>query len=398
MMLIYTNLYWEHLGVAASLAISIFVILGLLLRLRETPGSKMHIWAMIGFFTANTSDMVNSFAYSNVFSAPPMFFRWNDVLIPGFLVSLYFFVRALTSSDPKLDRRDWVHLLPFLAGVLFLAPSLALPGDVRIGRAVANLSTWHQELIQIGNTAFWGLWVVLLATYGGICVRLLIAHQRNIRAVFSDLEGKNLHWLNGLIATILILALTVIADEIGMLLGRNSVRDGIASLIYDVVLSGAFGLFALRAVPPLPQWSQEIITQDPPDNEDPTPEKDTNKSYARSGLRPEDAARFAARLEKRMTEGQLWRNHALNLQSLASEVAVSPIHLSEVLNTKIGMSFYDYVNQGRIRDACDLLIRTDKSVIEISEIVGFNAKSTFNASFKKITDQTPSQWRRTHKP
>jgi AraC-like DNA-binding protein len=56
------------------------------------------------------------------------------------------------------------------------------------------------------------------------------------------------------------------------------------------------------------------------------------------------------------------------------------------------------VNQCRIRDACDLLIHSNDTIIEISEAVGFNAKSTFNTSFKKITDQTPSQWRATHKP
>jgi AraC-like DNA-binding protein len=86
------------------------------------------------------------------------------------------------------------------------------------------------------------------------------------------------------------------------------------------------------------------------------------------------------------------------LGSLTSAIAIAPIHLSEVLNTKLSMPFYDYVNQCRIRDACDLLIKTDATIIEISETVGFNAKSTFNTSFKKVTDQTPSSWRATHKP
>ena len=108
--------------------------------------------------------------------------------------------------------------------------------------------------------------------------------------------------------------------------------------------------------------------------------------------------RYAARLEKRMADGQLWRDHGLSLRGLASEIAIPPIHLSEVLNTKVGMSFYDYVNQCRVRDACDLLINSNDTIIEISEAVGFNAKSTFNTSFKKVTDQTPSQWRATHKP
>lgn len=404
MMSIHESLYWEHLGVAAALAISLFVITGLLLRLRETPGPKMHIWAMLAFFTVNTSDAVNSFAYSDVFSAPNTFYRWNDVLIPGFLVALYFYVRALTSSDPKLGPRDWLHGMPFAAGFLCLAPALVLSGDVRRGITDMPLSAGYQQLIQTGDTAFLILWVVILIVYGGICIRRLRAHKRNIRDVFSDLEGKTLRWLDGLVVTILGLALVVIVDEVRMLLGYASIRGGVTSLVYDVMLAGAFGIFALRAVPPLQQWSEGVVAQDQPEPTRPDPHQrpeakpDTGKPYARSGLQQDDLARYAARLEKRMADGQLWRKHALNLQGLAAEIAVSPIHLSQVLNTKIGMSFYDYVNQCRIRDACELLLRTDRPVIEISETVGFNAKSTFNTSFKKVTGHTPSQWRTAHKP
>lgn len=391
-------LYWEHLGVAAALAISLFVIVGLILRLRETDGPKMHLWAMLAFFAVNTSDAVNSFAYSDMFSASNAFFRWNDVFIPGFMVSLFFYVRALTSSDPKLSRRDLVHLLPFIAGLICLSPTLLLSGDVRRGLVDAPLSEFHQMLIGAGNDMFWIVWIVILIVYGGLCIRRLIAHKRNIKDVFSDLEGKTLRWLDGLVATILILALIVIVDEIRILMGQPSIRNGVASLLYDVVLAGSFGVFALRAVPPFPQWSQDILEHSAPPIAPSASEPQTIKRYARSGLQQEDITRYAARLEKRMAEGLLWRKHALNLRGLASEIAVSPIHLSEVLNTKLGMSFYDYVNQCRIRDACELLIQTDQSVIEISETVGFNSKSTFNTSFKKVTNQTPSQWRAMHTP
>jgi len=397
MMEIRENLYWEHLGVAGALAVSVFVLLGLLLRLRDTGPPRMHIWAMIAFFAVNICDGLNSFAYSDTFDGPAALYRWNDVIIPGFMVALYFYVRALTSATPKLFRADLVHLLPFLAGLVFLAPALILPGDVRLGLVEGDVTEGHRALINIGETAFWIVWVITLTVYGAICIRRLILHQRNIRDVFSDLEGKTLRWLDALVATILIIAAVVIIDEIGQLVGQRPLRDGIWSLLFDVIMPVSFGIFALRANPPLPEWTGAVL-EDAPRLEAPAPQDKPSSRYARSGLTDADMERYAARLDKRMAAGQLWRDHGLNLRGLAAEIAIPPIHLSEVLNTKVGMSFYDYVNQCRIRDACDLLIHSNDTIIEISEAVGFNAKSTFNTSFKKVTDQTPSQWRTKHKP
>ncbi|MGH1575771.1 helix-turn-helix domain-containing protein [Planktotalea sp.] len=393
MMEIHENLYFEHLGVAGALAVSVFVLFGLLLRLRETPQPRMHIWAMIAFFLVNICDGLNSFAYSDTFDGPATLYQWNNVIIPGFMVALYFYVRALTSAAPKLKRADIIHLLPFVVGFLCLSPSLILPGDVRQDLAIGTVSDRHRAFIDIGETAFWIVWVIILVVYGTICIRRLILHKRNIRDVFSDLEGKTLRWLDGLVATILIIALIVIIDEIGQMLGYRSLRDGVWSLLFDVTLPVSFGIFALRADPPLPEWTGAVLQEAPPAERDQAASR-----YARSGLTEIDLDRYAARLEKRMADRQLWRDHNLNLRGLAAEVAIPPIHLSEVLNTKIGKPFYDYVNQCRIRDACELLIHTNDTIIEISETVGFNAKSTFNTSFKKVTDQTPSQWRATHKP
>ncbi|MCP9481231.1 helix-turn-helix transcriptional regulator [Shimia sp. CNT1-13L.2] len=392
------DLYLEHLGLAGSLAISLFVLLGLALRLYETPDRRMFLWAMVAFFTINSLDMLDSLLYGPVLIGPDALYQWQDVLIPGFILSLYFYVRGLTSSNPTLSRRDLLHLLPFVIAFLCLAPRLLQPGAIRRTMSTSDLSPAYKQLAELGENTFWAMWVVFLIFYGGLSVHRLYRHKRNIRTLFSDLEGKTLRWLDALVATIFLLAFIVIVDEIGLLMGRPEIRAGWVSAAFDLILAGSFGIFALRAVPPLPQWSAEVLPEAPPAPQE-TPQPDTeNRRYARSGLQPEDLDRYAQRLEQRVAQNQLWRDHDINLRRLAAEIAVPSIHLSEVLNTRLGMSFYDYINQCRISDACALLIETEMTILEISETVGFNAKSTFNTSFKKITGQTPSQWRRTHQP
>jgi AraC-like DNA-binding protein len=65
-----------------------------------------------------------------------------------------------------------------------------------------------------------------------------------------------------------------------------------------------------------------------------------------------------------------------------------------VINQDLGGNFYEWVNGHRIEAAKRALLeQPETSVLEISEQVGFNSKSTFNAAFRRLAGITPSQWR-----
>ncbi|NRB20512.1 MAG: helix-turn-helix transcriptional regulator [Rhodobacteraceae bacterium] len=394
--LISTTAYLEKLGNAAGIALSLFVIVGLTLRLIETKGPRMHLWAMVVFFAVSALDMLADTVFHAPFSVLLALYDWELVLFPGYTVGLYFFVRGLTSPEPKVTGKDLVHLIPFAMALLCLLPELVLPGPVRKGLEDQDLSSWHQYLIDLGRITFLVLWIVVLTIYGSLCVRRLVLHKRNIRELFSDLSGKKLIWLDALVATIFILAGTVILGEVLLLLGFPGLPKGMFTMAFDVLLTAAFGLFALRASPSLPSWSESIVTSSPAPALGATEgNQPQNQRYARSGLQADDLARYADRLEKRMAQGELWRDSSLNLRGLSAAVSLPPIHLSEVLNTRLSLTFYDFVNQHRVKDACALLSASNQTVLEISEMVGFNSKSTFNASFKKVTGQTPTEYRST---
>ena len=71
-----------------------------------------------------------------------------------------------------------------------------------------------------------------------------------------------------------------------------------------------------------------------------------------------------------------------------------------VMNDKIGLNFFDYINSLRVEEAKRLLIETSKkemNVIEIAYSVGFNNKVSFNNTFKKWTGMTPTEFRASEK-
>ena len=57
-------------------------------------------------------------------------------------------------------------------------------------------------------------------------------------------------------------------------------------------------------------------------------------------------------------------------------------------------TFVGYVNELRLNRAAMLLVTTDKPIIEIASISGFNNLSNFNRAFKMHFNKTPSAYRK----
>ncbi len=123
-----------------------------------------------------------------------------------------------------------------------------------------------------------------------------------------------------------------------------------------------------------------------------------NHKYAKSGLNDEQLSDYKCQLEDIMQTQQAYLRPDLTLPKLAETVDCSINHLSQVINSGFGMSFFDYLNQYRIRHARELLTELDGqsgAILNIAFTVGFNSNSAFYAAFKKCVGQTPAQYRRT---
>lgn len=85
----------------------------------------------------------------------------------------------------------------------------------------------------------------------------------------------------------------------------------------------------------------------------------------------------------------------LTLQKLAEQMNMSEKQLSLLINHHTGKHFFDFINEFRIHDAKKLLKENHQlTVLEILYEVGFNSKSSFYTAFKKETNQTPTDYRK----
>lgn len=95
-----------------------------------------------------------------------------------------------------------------------------------------------------------------------------------------------------------------------------------------------------------------------------------------------------------MESESLHRDADLNLGQLAENLSVTKHFLSQILNDNLGKSFYQFVNEYRIEEAC-LMLRNKKpyKMETIGYEVGFRSRSSFFSAFRKLKGMTPSQYR-----
>ena len=100
--------------------------------------------------------------------------------------------------------------------------------------------------------------------------------------------------------------------------------------------------------------------------------------------------------EAHIAAHQSYLNPNLSLELVAEELGVGVSTLSKVVNES-GTGFSDYINSARVKEA--QLILTDPefkdyTIVAIGLECGFNSKSTFYSAFKKLTSESPTDFRK----
>ena len=95
-------------------------------------------------------------------------------------------------------------------------------------------------------------------------------------------------------------------------------------------------------------------------------------------------------------EDKIYLNPKLTVKDLAREIGSNEKYVSNLINKKNNMNFSNFINIYRVDYAKLLLFDEEYSNFTIEAIgglAGFNSKSGFNATFKKVTGLTPTQFK-----
>lgn len=302
-------------------------------------------------------------------------FRIKEPFLMLVIPLIWMYVKKLEQPYFRFSLRLGLHFLPF---ILFM--SVNIPAFIE-----GSDSIWERFLIHNSALFNGAIWSVLLVQYSVYLYQIVkITQKVKVKAQqeFSNIEHVDISWLNtflyAFIAVFVILAI-MFAGAIHHF--GTEWLNPLVSVVFAVAIFflGYKGLFQQSI---FSNTNIHDIQQD-------TPSKIT--------IKPQiiDPA-ISDTLLKYMETCQPHRDAELTLTSLAKQVNMSRNQLSEVINSRLGSNFYDFVNKYRVNDVKQLMIHpkyNDFTILAIAFEAGFPSKSTFNSVFKKFTGLTPSEYR-----
>ncbi|KPK38359.1 MAG: hypothetical protein AMJ69_08655 [Gammaproteobacteria bacterium SG8_47] len=334
------------------------------------------------FLIAFAFTLIEAFlTYTRLYVAHPQLLGllWPIDFLYGPL--FYAYVRALTCPSFRLTKGKLLHLLPFLISVASFIPFVLLSSHGKVALLAGELSPGpYHAVIGLNMLAA----MIQIMVYLGLSLWRLRQHRKAIQDTLSYREGADLRWLTNLALVCVVLWLLYVLRD--LLLPMAGVE--VASY-WLLPLAIALGIYALS------YWGHrqsQVFVDDTPDLQSVT----RQPKYQKSALSGTQSNEISQRLTEAMDRDKPFLDSELTLKALAERLGASPNHLSQVINERIGTSFFDLVNTYRVREAKTLLtdpVEQHSSILAISLEAGFKSKSAFYNAFRKHTGVTPHQYR-----
>jgi AraC-like DNA-binding protein len=318
----------------------------------------------------------------------PHFFAVSYHTVWLFGPLMYLYARAASDRSWRFTRKDLVHFVPVTITIIAGVPLYMMSGAEKI----ATYERWSVAGMT-GPLAYLDpLKYVSGIAYSAATALYLVRHRRNVKLSYSNTERVNLRWLLWLCAAtggIWVMVTTLKITHVS-----TAVRDGHVAVTMALLVYG-IGYMGLHQ-PEVFRYETAEFPLPTPDATSVQPEEASTRRYERSGLGDAEAVRLKASLLRVMEEEQPWKESELTLAELATRLDSTPHKLSEVLNSQMSLTFYDFVNGYRVREVQRRIQAGDARSLKMLALAmdaGFASKSTFNEVFKKHTSQTPSAFR-----
>lgn len=86
-------------------------------------------------------------------------------------------------------------------------------------------------------------------------------------------------------------------------------------------------------------------------------------------------------------------NEKLDLDLIAAAAHYSKYHLHRVFSKTVGLTIHEYLQRRQLTEAAKLLVFSDKPILEIAVLAGYESQQAFTSAFTAMYKQPPNQYR-----
>ncbi len=284
----------------------------------------------------------------------------------------FYFKRVTTKYCFRVD--DLWHLLPTVVLAFLLVPIYVLPSEEKL-RIMIHGERPYMSLIMITK-------LTSLLVYGIFVIKMYLKYTKN--TIFRSKLKHN--WQRNIV---FFCSIYVISYAIYTVLIMQHVFSGF--LFYTQVVAMSFLVLYvgyMAFVQPSLFGNLKIV--------DPV-KKTKNVKYEKSGLTQSLSLELKIKLLYLLNEKKVYKQNDITLQKLSEMLETTRHNTSQIINEHFELNFFELINKYRIDEAKEILKREKHkgfTIIDVAYEVGFNNKVTFNKSFKKYNQITPSEYLR----
>ncbi|WP_201009140.1 response regulator [Paenibacillus glycanilyticus] len=85
----------------------------------------------------------------------------------------------------------------------------------------------------------------------------------------------------------------------------------------------------------------------------------------------------------------------ISLEAIGRMVGLSPFYISKMFKDQLGINYIDFLTECRIKKAIKLMADPERSLKEITYMVGYHDPNYFSKVFKKMCEVSPTEYRKT---
>jgi AraC-like DNA-binding protein len=387
--------YFAVAGFINALILSLLLLLN-----KRNHQAKLYMIGIVLIVTFQS--ILNAFDNQDFFLAWPHLSKISWLLPSLFGPLVFLFTIKLCMERPAFRSGDLLHFIPFIFYLLLLLPWYLRPSHEKI----AYLGDF--ELAKQDDFGFLNqLSILIILIYLVATLRFLRRFRKKIEETYSEISQKRVEWMSTFAYTVLVI---LVFSALGFY-GRKWHIPFLHTLyhlnyVFLILLVYWIGYKALLQPVIFDPEKKDLPTHLHGNSQIPAaPGKELSlnpeiRKYTRSGLEDEEAEKIYEELIHFMKTKKPYLDPGLNIYQLSDNLNLKKHHLSQVINEKSGMNFFDFVNTYRVEEIKRNLAHPSMKNLTLLGIgleSGFNSKATFNSAFKKFTGLTPSDFQKTLK-